>query len=169
MIVTPILAILAIVASWFLIFACVHIWSLRSGRNNAQWLVRSYAMSFGATLVTTVAMSLWHNQSIVLPFVIAALASACLFVLYLPAVYTILTSVSVATLVLLLRNGGQMSETSLYDRFATRAIIDQRLSVLVGSGYLVEESEGFSLSSKGRVLARAFAFVKRLWALGPGG
>jgi hypothetical protein len=169
MMMTPILAIVAVVASWFLMFVCLHIWSLRSGRDNAQWLVRSYATSFGATLVTTVAMSLWHNQPIVLPLVIAALASACLFVLYVPAVYTILTSVSVATLVLLLRNGGRMSETSLYDRFATRAIIDQRLSVLVDNGYLIEEGKGFSLSSKGRVLARAFAFVKRLWRLGPGG
>jgi hypothetical protein len=164
-----VLVILAVVASWFLMFAWFHTWNLRCGRANARWLVRSYAMSLGGTLMTVIAMSLSRDQPLVLSFVVAALASACLFVLYVPAVYTILTSISVATLVLLLRNGGRMSEASLYHSFATRAIMNQRLSVLVGNGYLIEGKKGFCLSVKGRALARAFAFVKRLWGLGPGG
>jgi hypothetical protein len=166
---TSVLMTLGVVLAWFAIFGCVHMWGLRSGRANAQWLVRSYVMSFGATLATIAAVTLWTHQPIIVSLVIAVLASGCLFVLYVPALYTILTSVSVATLVLLLGNGGRMSETNLYDRFATRSIMNQRLSVLVGNGYLVEEGKGFSLSRKGRVVARAFAFVKRLWGLGPGG
>jgi hypothetical protein len=169
MITASALLVLAVVAAWFAIFVCGHMWSLRSGANNAQWLVRSYAVSLAATLITVAAVSLWRDQPTSLSLMIATLTSACLFVLYVPAIYTILTSLSVATLVLLLRNGGQISQTSLYDRFATRSIIDQRLSVLVGSGYLVEDGKGFSLSRKGRVVARAFAFVKRVWGLGPGG
>jgi hypothetical protein len=171
MIMIPALLTLAIVGTWFLIFVCIHMSGLRSGRENAQWLVRSYAMVFLATLLTVVAMSLWRdfNQAIILSLVVAALASACLFVLYVPAVYTILTSVSVATLVFLLRNGGRMSEASLYDRFATREIMSQRMSVLVRNGYLVEERKGFFLTFRGRSLARAFAFIKKLWGLGPGG
>src|SRR5262245_65892957 len=100
---------------------------------------------------------------------IAVLTSACLFVLYVPAVYTILTSLSVATLILLRRTGARMPETSLYDRFATRGIIQQRLCVLVGAGYLAEDACRFSLTSRGRALARAFSFIKRLWCLGSGG
>jgi hypothetical protein len=122
-------------------------------------------------LVSVVALSMWHDsgQTLLLSILIAVLTSACLFVLYVPGVYTILTSLSVATLVLLRRTGGCMPERSLYDCFATRGIVQQRLCVLVGAGYLAEDACGFSLTPRGRAFARAFAFIKRLWCLGPGG
>ena len=167
----PVLATLIVVAIWFLVFVCLHIVGLRSRQDNAQWLVRSYAACSAAMLVSVVALSMWRDsgQTLLLSLLIAVLSSACLFVLYVPAVYTILTSLSVATLILLRRSGGRMLETSLYDRFATRGIIQQRLSVLVGAGYLIEDAGGFSLTPRGRAFARAFAFMKRLWRLGPGG
>jgi uncharacterized membrane protein YcgQ (UPF0703/DUF1980 family) len=167
----PVLATLIVVAVWFLIFVCLHIVGLRSRQGNAQWLIRSYAACCTATLVTVVALSMWRDsgQTLLLLLFLALLTSACLFVLYVPAVYTILTSLSVATLIVLRRTGGCMPETSLYDRFATREIIQQRLCVLVGAGYLAENACGFSLTSRGRGLALAFAFIKRLWCLGPGG
>jgi len=167
----PVLATLIVVAIWFLVFVCLHIVGLRSRQDNAQWLVRSYAACSAAMLVSVVALSMWRDsgQTLLLSLLIAILTSACLFVLYVPAIYTILTSLSIATLTLLRRTGGHMPETSLYDRFATRGIIQQRLCVLVGAGYLIEDACGFSLTSRGRGLARAFAFIKRLWCLGPGG
>jgi hypothetical protein len=167
----PVLATLLAVAIWFLVFVFLHIVGLRSRQDNAQWLVRSYAACCGALLVNVIAVSMWRDsgQTLLLSLLIAILTSACLFVLYVPAVYTILTSLSVATLILLRRSGGRMPETSLYDRFATRGIIQQRLSVLVGAGYLVEDACGFRLTSRGRALARTFAFIKRLWCLGPDG
>jgi hypothetical protein len=167
----PILATLIAVAIWFLVFVCLHIVGLRSRQGNAQWLVRSYAACCAATLATVVALSMWRDsgQTLLLLLFIAVLTSACLFVLYVPAVYTILTSLSVATLILLRSSDGRMPETSLYDRFATLGIIQRRLCVLVGAGYLAENACGFSLTSRGRALARAFAFIKRLWRLGPGG
>jgi hypothetical protein len=163
---TPALATLAVVALWFLVFV-----GLRSGRDNAQWLVRSYAASFAATLASVVALSIWGDfgQMLLLSMLVAALTSACLFVLYVPAVYTILTSLSVATLVLLRRSGGRMPEASLYDRFASRRLMQQRLCVLLGAGHLASDARSFSLTPRGRAVARAFAFVKRLWRLGPGG
>src|ERR1700730_9052166 len=129
-----------IVHAGFLVFACVHVLGFRYGRRNAQWLVGSYITCCAITLLNVLAMSLWRDggKTMVLSLLIAALISACVFVLYTPAVYTVLTSLSVATLMLLLRNGGHMPEGSLYARFATRAILWQRLSVLVGGGYLVE-------------------------------
>jgi hypothetical protein len=167
----PILSTLIVVAIWFAVFACLHIVGLRSRHDNAQWLVRSYAASCAAMLVSVVALSMWQDSGkmLLLSLLIAMLTSACLFVLYVPAVYTILTSLSVATLILLRRSGGRVPERSLYERFATRAIIQQRLCVLVGAGYLVEGAGGFSPTPRGRALARAFAFMKRLWCLGPGG
>jgi hypothetical protein len=167
----PVLATFIAVAIWFLVFVCLHIVGLRSRKGNVRWLVLSYAACCAATLVTVVALSMWHNsaQTLLLLLSIAVLTSACLFVLYVPAVYTILTSLSVATLTLLRRTDGRMPETSLYDRFATRGIIQRRLCILVGAGYLAEDACGFSLTSRGRALARAFSFIKRLWCLGPGG
>ena len=167
----PVLATLIVVAIWFVIFVCLHIVGLRSRKGNVQWLVLSYAACCAATLVSIVALSMWRDsgQPLLLLLFIALLTSACLFVLYVPAVYTILTSLSVATLILLRRSGGRMLETSLYDHYATRGIIQQRLGVLVGAGYLVEDASGFSLTPRGHALARAFAFMKRLWCLGPGG
>ena len=167
----PVLAILIVVAIWFLIFVCLHIVGLRSRQGNVQWLVRSYAACCAATLVSVAALSMWRDsgQPLLLLLFIALLTSACLFVLYVPAVYTILTSLSVATLILLRRTGGRLPQTSLYDRFATRGLIQQRLCVLVGAGYLAENACGLSLTSRGRALARAFGFIKRLWCLGPGG
>jgi hypothetical protein len=47
--------------------------------------------------------------------------------------------------------------------------VQQRLCVLVGSGYLVKDACRFKLTSRGRGLARGFAFIKRFWCLGPGG
>jgi hypothetical protein len=162
---------LLIVAAWFLVFVCVHVLGFRHGRRNAQWLVGSYIAACTATLFSVAAVSLWRDggQTLALSLIIAALTSACLFVLYTPAVYTVLTSLSVATLMLLLGNGGRMPEGSLYSRFATRAILRQRLSVLVGSGYLVEDARGCRLTPRGRFVARRFAAIKELWRLGPGG
>ena len=168
---TPALATLAVVILWFLVFVGMHVCGLRLGRDNAKGLVRSYATSSAAMLASVIALSIWGDFGHMLPLsvIVAALSSACLFVLYVPAVYTILTSLSVATLVLLRRSGGRMPEASLYDRFAGRHLMQQRLCVLVGAGHLVRDARGFSLTSRGRGVARAFAFVKRLWRLGPGG
>ena len=168
---TPVLATLAVVALWFLVFVGIHVFGLRSGRNNAQWLVLSYAASSAAMLASVVALSMWGDFGQMLPLsvLIAALTSACLFVLYVPALYTILTSLSVATLVLLRLSGGRVPEASLYDRFASHLLMQQRLCVLLDAGHLVRDARGFSLTPRGRAVARAFAFVKRLWRLGPGG
>jgi hypothetical protein len=167
----PVLLSLLIVAAWFLVFMCVHVLGFHYGRRDAQWLVGSYITCCAATLLSVVAMSLWRDggETMALSLLIAALNSACLFVLYTPAVYTVLTSLSVATLMLLLRNGGRMPEGSLYSRFATRAILRQRLSVLVVSGYLLEDAGGMRLTPRGRLVARVFAAIKELWCLGPGG
>jgi hypothetical protein len=171
MIINPVFATLAIVAMWFMIFIWLHIFGYRSQRDNARWLVQSYGMSCAATLLSVVAFSMWYDfgKPVALLLVVAGLTSACLFILYVPAFYTVPTSHSVATLMLLRRSGGQMPEKSLYERFATRGIMQQRLSVLVSAGYLVEDARGFSLTRRGRGLARPFALVKKLWRLGAGG
>ena len=107
--------------------------------------------------------------AIVLAAVMAALTSACLFALYVPALYTVLTSLSVQTMMLLRRRGGALPEAELYDRFARRKIMEQRLATLLGSGYVAPEGPFYRLTPRGRVIAKFFRLVKILWNLGPGG
>jgi hypothetical protein len=170
-IINPVLTTLVIVALWFLIFICLHIAGVRARRNNAQWLVCSYATCYVATLLSVILLSIRLDfaHKMFLLLIVAGLSSACLFILYVPALYTALTSHSVATLILLRRSGGRMPEAKLYERFATRKIMQQRLSVLADAGYVDAGAHGLSLTRRGRRLARSFALVKKLWRLEPGG
>ena len=107
-------------AAWFFVFFVVHVGGLRTGFENARWLLVSYAASLLGTLVTVIAVTVAARQpmqAIFLAAMIAALTSACLFALYIPALYAVLTSISVETL-MLLRHGGALREADLYDRFA---------------------------------------------------
>jgi predicted transcriptional regulator len=92
-----------------------------------------------------------------------------LFALYIPALYTVLTSLSVQTMMLLRRRGGALSEAELYDRFASRKIMEQRLATLLSSGYVVGDGLSYRLTPRGRAIAKLFRPIKILWNLGPGG
>ena len=85
---TPVLPTLALVVLWFAVFVAMHLLGLRSGRDNAQWLLGSYAACSAAMLASVVALSMWDGfgQVLLLSAIVAGLTSACLFVLYVPAV-----------------------------------------------------------------------------------
>jgi hypothetical protein len=171
MISSPALVALTAAATWFVVFVFVHIGGVRARFENARWLLISYAACFLGTLVTAIAVTAWHHgiQAVSLPAMMAALTSACLFALYVPALYTVLTSLSVQTMMLLRRRGGPLPEAELYDRFARRKIMEQRLATLLGSGYVAPEGPFYRLTPRGRVIAKFFRLVKILWNLGPGG
>jgi coproporphyrinogen III oxidase-like Fe-S oxidoreductase len=97
------------------------------------------------------------------------LTSACLFALYIPALYSVLTSLSVQTMMLLRCRGGALPEAELYDRFASRRIMEQRLATLIGSGYVTHDGPSYRLTPRGRAIAKLFKPIKILWNLGPGG
>jgi hypothetical protein len=168
---SPALVALAAAAAWFVIFVFVHIGGVRAGFENARWLLISYAACFLGTLVTAIAVTAWHHgmQAVILAAIMAALTSACLFALYVPALYTVLTSLSVQTMMLLRRRGGALSEAELYDRFASRKIMEQRLDTLLASGYVAPDGSSYRLTPRGRAIAKLFRPIKILWNLGPGG
>jgi len=168
---SPALVALAAAAAWFLVFFFIHVGGLRAGLENARWLLTSYAACFVGTLVTAIVLTAWHHgvQTIILAAAIAALTSACLFALYVPALYTVLTSLSVQTMMLLRGRGGALPEAELYDRFASRKIIEQRLATLLASGYVAPKGLSYQLTPRGRAIAKFFRLVKVLWNLGPGG
>jgi hypothetical protein len=168
---SPALVALVAAAAWFVAFVCVHIGGVRAGFENARWLLMSYAACFLGTLVTTIAVTAWQHgmQAVILAAVMAVLTGACLLALYVPALYTVLTSLSVQTMMLLRRRGGRLPEAELYDRFASRKIMEQRLATLLSSGYVTHDGPSYRLTPRGRAIAKFFRPVNILWNLGPGG
>jgi hypothetical protein len=171
MISSPALVALTAAATWFVVFVFVHIGGVRARFENARWLLISYAACFLGTLVTAIAVTAWHHgiQAVSLAAMMAALTSACLFALYVPALYTVLTSLSVQTMMLLRRRGGALPEAELYDRFASRKMMEQRLTTLLSSGYIAADGPSHRLTPRGRAIAKFFRRVNILWNLGPGG
>jgi hypothetical protein len=168
---SPALVALAAAAGWFVIFVFVHIGGVRAGFENARWLLISYAACFLGTLITAIAVTTWQHgmQAVILAAMMAALTSACLFALYVPALYTVLTSLSVQTMMLLRCRGGALLEAELYDRFAGRKIMEERLATLLANGYVAPDGPSYRLTPRGRAIAKFFRSIKILWNLGPGG
>jgi hypothetical protein len=168
---SPALIGVAAAVAWFLVFFLAHVGGLRAGFENARWLLISYAACFLGALATAILLTAWHHgvQAVILAAMMAALTSVCLFALYVPALYTVLTSLSVQTMMLLRCRGGALPEAELYDRFASRKIMEQRLATLFASGYVAPEGPSYQLTPRGRAIAKFFRPVKILWNLGPGG
>jgi hypothetical protein len=168
---SPALVALVAAAAWFAVFVFVHIGGVRAGFENARWLLISYAACFLGTLVTAIAVTEWYHgmQAVILAAMMAALTNACLFALYVPALYTVLTSLSVQTMMLLRRRVSALPEAELYNRFASRKIMEQRLATLLASGYVAPKGPSYQLTPRGRAIAKFFRSVKILWNLGPGG
>jgi len=163
---------IAVAAVWFAVFAALHVAGLRAGIGNARSLMRAYVTCIAGTLLTVVALggALGHSVlAVTLAVVTALLTSACLFVLYVPAIYTVLTSLSVQTLLLLERDGGSYAESALYERFAGQSLFEARLRTLEASGYVRLKAERYRLTSRGHTMARVFAGIKRFWQLNAGG
>lgn len=165
-------AVIGVVAGivWFTAFVLVHIVGSRMGCANARVLITAYPISLAGSVITGGAATIGSPVlSVGLCALVATLTSASLFVLYVPAVYTVLTSLSVQTIVWLRASGGGLPETALFQHFAGGAILDDRLATLQANGYIAREGEGFPLTLRGRRFATFFAFLKGFWRLGPGG
>jgi len=157
--------------AWFVLFLLVDAAAQRLRGGGAPLLLLSYG-ACGVGFVASIILLLPAAAGLIgttLALAFGGLANACLFVLYVPFVYVIRTSVSVQTMILLRRHGGRLPEVELYRRFGGRAILAERFATLVRSGYLVAEGRRFGLTPRGRAIARIFATVKALWRLGPGG
>jgi hypothetical protein len=166
-------ALIGVIAAvaWFSGFVAAHVVGWRAGRSNARWLSTSYMISAFGTLVTVTGLTAGSETiaTVLLAVLLALMTSACLVILYVPAVYTVLTSLSVQTMIVLRRSGGAVPEAKLYDHFANRPIVEGRLATLVASGYLAADGSRFRLTSRGRRVAKIFAFIKEFWKLGAGG
>jgi len=93
-----------------------------------------------------------------------------LFTLYMPFFYTVATSLSVGTIVLLARRvDGKLPVSELFRRFASRTLVEGRLAAMAQNGLLSRQEDVYRLKFRGRLIARTFSLLKRFWRLGPGG
>jgi Mn-dependent DtxR family transcriptional regulator len=89
----------------------------------------------------------------------------------MPFYYTVASSLSVRTLVLLAAEpGGRLPIDEVRERFVSRALVGQRLEIMKTNGFLAAtEDGGFVLTSKGRALATVFGQLTRFWRMDAGG
>jgi len=161
-------------AVWFLVFLVVHVlwFHMIYVERRARLIMVTYACCLTGNLGTvlaadTVGMSVDQTA---LRIFYSSLVMGCLFVLYMPFFYTIATSLSVQTLVCLEESPKRaLNLGGLQQRFASPAIVAGRLDVMVTSGYLTERAGKYSVTSKGRAVAKFFGYLKEIWRLGPGG
>jgi hypothetical protein len=156
---------------WFGIFMVAHMAILhwRGGTNPSQVLLRAILAAAAGAIVSVALMPIPGWEALVLAETYALAVIACLFVLYGPFFYTIYTSLSIQSLLLMMKMGGRAPANKLVERFASRSIIEGRLMTMVASHYLVHQDGRFSLTSKGRRIAHLFRMLKTVWRLGAGG
>lgn len=155
----------------FVAFAIAHVLGSRAGAPNARLLGLAFPLSTlcGAVLAVALAIAFGMSASIALAAILALLVTGSLFVLYAPALYVVLTSQSVEILIWLHVQGRYAPETAAYDRFASRAVVEDRLATLEGSLYLLRDGEILRLTARGRSIASMFKAIGNLWKLGAGG
>jgi hypothetical protein len=161
-------------ASWFLVFLVIHILWLHWARVERCFdlIMKTFTGCLVGHLGTIVALN-WGLRSIdqlIVRMCYGSLVMGCLFIVYMPFYYTIVTSLSVQTLICLDEAaGGSLRISALQQRFASAAIVAGRLKTMVDSGYLTEEAGRYRVTSKGHGIAHFFAYLKEIWKLGPGG
>lgn len=156
---------------WFGLFLLgqIAIFRLRLEIKRSMLLVRGIVGTLIASIITVAMLTIRNGPAIFLAETYAVMAVGCLFVLYGPFFYSVHTSLSIDSLVLLMKKGGRAPVSTLTGRFASRRLVEARLHAMVESGYLVRQGEQFALTPRARRVARAFAAVKSLWRLGGGG
>jgi hypothetical protein len=156
---------------WFGIFLIGHIaiFRWRPKIKRSRVLVRGIATTIAASMITVALLPVPEGPAMLLRETYAVTVISCLFVLYVPFFYSVHTSLSIESLVLLMVKGGRAPLGELTARFASRRLLDARLRTMVESGYLAQKGEQFVPTPRARQLAMAFAVAKSLWRLGAGG
>lgn len=162
---------------WFALFSLAHITLLhvldlrdRFKVTSRLFVTAAAGHLFTSTILFEPLSTVWGRVEGVLALAMGWLAMICLFVLYMPCLFVIATSLSVQTLVLVARTReGQVPMAQLRTRFASVHLTAGRLETMAVNGYLIRDAEGYRPTTKGVLVARAFRVIKRLWRLGAGG
>jgi hypothetical protein len=152
---------------WFLVFLTCKIGILHHYRikNKSRIIIRLFLITILAGLV----LSVFLGRSIP-EITIGLVVMFSFFILYMPFYYTIASSVSIQSLVLLAEKRTHTSTMGeLKQRFASAEIVSYKLKSMENSGLLLSNGETYKVTLKGRFVAWAFGLIKSIWNLGPGG
>ena len=162
----------------FLIFLFGH-WILLTIyclRNTGRSYLIKQCLLVSLIAISSIIYLLYLNKLIIteflfLPIIFSYLTFFCLYVLYMPFFYTISASLSVQTLILLLRNeSSSASLIFLRSKFASHDLINGRLNIMKKNNFLSLDIDGFyHLKIKGQITSYFFNWLKIIWKLLPGG
>lgn len=162
-------------AAAFVIFALAHLAGPRISPKASRgvlalWLPPVLALAAAALLVALWLKRGGSSGQLAEMLLCAELGFFGLIVLYLPLVYTITHSLSVATLILLdAAPEGCLGEAGLARHFTSDEFARARLEAMTASGYLTSTGGRYRPTARGAALAQTFRWLKALWKLGPGG
>jgi hypothetical protein len=163
---------------WFATFLLIHVLMFHFGRfrDRFKLIARIFAAAVLGHLGCVLVMQFLTGflgaafRGWGISFCAGLMAMLCLFVLYMPFYFTVATSLSVQSMILIARSPrGAMPVAEMTERFASRQVLAQRLETMVRNGYLLPEGEGFRATAKGKLVGRFFSGIKALWRLGAGG
>jgi hypothetical protein len=163
---------------WFALFVIVHVglFHFRVVHRRSRAILVAFLCALGGEVL--IAAVLGSDQSVLgeptgppaMTAVFATVIMLCGFVLYMPAYYTIATSLSVQTMISIHQAPGRshhVADLKSVDVYAQ--LLEGRLASMVAAGNLVRDGDAYRLTRKGRLIARTFRAIKYVWRLGPGG
>lgn len=163
---------------WFAAFLMTHVGLFHciEIRGRSKVIAAVFAAAVVGSLASTAGISRYDRHldgaggGLLVMITSAMLVMFSLFILYMPFFYAITNSLSVRTLITILRApGSEISLDRLKAEFASRELVQKRLDAMVLSGLLSRDGSEYRLTKKGRRIARTFNPIKALWRLGPGG
>jgi hypothetical protein len=161
----------------FAVFFCVQLIFIRS-LSSTQWLVWNkrgvlaalVVLSASTELMQGLTGSTWLTSGgWLLSALWGDLTFLCLYVLYMPFYFVVMTSLSVETLIMLHHRGGTLHVSQLQERFSSEAFVADRFATMSRNGMLRQTTDGYAVTEKSRQTIRLFLFIKSLWRLGAGG
>jgi len=161
----------------FVVFFCVQLIFIRSV-SSIKWLLWNkrcvlatiIILSASTELMQSLSGSAWLTSGgWLLGALWADLTFLCLYVLYMPFYFVVMTSLSVETLIMLHLSGGTLHVSQLQERFCSEAFVADRFGTMIRNEMLQHTSDGYAVTEKGRQTTRPFLFIKSLWRLGAGG
>ncbi len=163
---------------WFSLFFCLQLVLVRSvsPQRLIAWNKRSLLISLvavSATIGTIQALNAspaltWGGWQ--LGALWGTLTFLCLYVLYMPFYFVVMTSLSVDTIVMLLKQPSRrLPLAALRERFTSEQFVTDRFEIMGRNGLLRKTPQSYCITGKGRRAIRPFMLVKALWRLGAGG
>ena len=151
-------------AGWFVCYVIAHIVLMRAVRPRLY-----FVMAFRLWLVLLIAylgtmgVTGWVRGTALLNSV---LVLGSLWAYYMIVTFNVIRSVSIRTVTELVRSPAQALTAEDLDRlYDTEAMFDRRIDSLVANRYLWETDGRLGLTARGRLMARAFSMVRRLFNL----